>query len=265
MQEMTFWDHLEVFRGVIFRCLGAITVLSMGFFFAMPWLFDAVIMAPCFGNFPIYKTFCVVSQYFTEASSFCDESFKIQVINIRLTSQFLIHIQSSFIFAFIIGFPYILFEIWKFVKPALYEQEKKSFKFAFSLATVLFYAGISIGYFLVFPLTLRFLAEYQISSLVVNQLSLDSYIDTFVSMNLIMGIVFEMPMLALILSKLGLIKRSFFKKWRRHAIVVLLIVAAVITPTGDPFTLTIVALPLYLLYEISGLIVKDDTKSKIPD
>lgn len=263
MQEMTFWDHLEDFRKVIFHCLGAILILSTGFFIAMPWLFDAVVMAPCFGDFPVYKLFCTVSQYFADSSSFCNENFKIQVINIKLTSQFLIHIQTSFTFAFIVGFPYFLFEIWKFIQPALYDQEKKSFRFAFTFASVLFYAGLAVGYFLVFPITLRFLSEYQISKLIVNQLSLDSYISTFVSMNLIMGIVFELPMLALILSKLGLVNRSFFRKWRRHAIVVLLILAAVITPTGDPFTLTIVALPLYILYEISGLIVRDDTK--IPD
>jgi len=263
MQEMTFWDHLDDLRKVIFRCLGAILVLSTGFFIAMPWLFDAVVMAPCFGDFPVYRVFCTISEYFTESSSFCDDSFQIQIVNIRLTSQFLIHIRTAFSFAFILSFPYILFEIWKFIQPALYEKEQKSFKFAFSLATVLFYTGLSIGYFLVFPLTLRFLSEYKISEMVVNQLSLDSYMGTFESMNLIMGIVFEMPMLALILSKLGLINRSFFQKWRKHAIVVLLIIAAVITPTGDPFTLMIVALPLYVLYEISALIVKKDTK--IPD
>lgn len=265
MQEMTFWDHLDELRKVLFHILGALLVFSTVFFVAMPWLFDAVVMAPCFGNFPVYKLFCVVSQYFTDSSSFCNEDFRLQVINIRLSSQFFIHLQISFLFALIVGFPVLLFEIWKFIQPALYSQEKKSFQFAFSLASILFYAGLAVGYFLVFPLTLRFLAEYKISALVVNQLSLDSYISTFVSMILIMGVIFEMPMLALILSKLGLVKRSFFKKWRRHAIVVLLILAAVITPTGDPFTLTIVALPLYLLYEISGLIVKDDRKQKIPD
>ncbi|HEY5499196.1 MAG TPA: twin-arginine translocase subunit TatC [Bacteroidales bacterium] len=263
MQEMTFWDHLEEFRWTIFRCFIAVTILCVGFFLAMPWMFDAVVMAPCYGTFPVYKLFGTVSSYFTETSTFNDENFTIKIINIKLTSQFLIHIQTSFTFAFVVGFPYILFEIWKFIQPALYDKEKKSFSFAFSFASILFYSGLAVGYFLVFPITLRFLAEYSISSLIVNQLSLDSYISTFVSMILIMGIVFELPMLALVLSKLGLIKRSFFKKFRRHAIVVLLIVAAVITPTGDPFTLMIVALPLYILYEISGIIVKDD--KKIPD
>ena len=263
MQEMTFWDHLEEFRWTIFRCFGAVLILSTGFFIAMPYIFDTVVMGPCFGDFPVYKLFCTITQYFSDSSSFCDENFNINVINIQLTSQFLIHIETSFTFAFIIGFPYILFEIWKFIAPALYEKEKKGFSFAFSFASILFYAGLAVGYFLVFPITLRFLNDYQISKLVVNQLSLDSYISIFVTMNLIMGIVFELPMLALVLSKLGLVNRSFFKKWRRHAIVILIIVAAVITPTGDPFTLTIVALPLFILYEISALIVKNDRK--IPD
>ena len=260
MQEMTFWDHLDELRTTIFRCLGVVSVLSIAFFIAMPSLFDSFVMAPCSGDFPVYKLFCKVAHLFGTTTSFCDGNFQIHIINIRLTSQFLIHLNTSFIFAIIIGCPYILFEIWRFIKPALYEQEKRSFSFAFTLASILFYAGLALGYFLVFPLTLCFLYGYKISNLVVNELSLDSYISTFESMNLIMGIVFELPMLALILSKLGLIKRSFFKKWRRHAIVVLLILAAVITPTGDPFTLTIVALPLYILYEISGLIVKDDKK-----
>jgi sec-independent protein translocase protein TatC len=156
-----------------------------------------------------------------------------------------------------------LFEIWRFISPALYEKEKNSISYSFILGAVLFYAGILISYFLIFPMTLRFLSGYQISEHVVNQLSFDSYISTFVSMNLVMGIIFEMPMLALVLSKLGLINRSFFRKWRRHAIVILVFVAAVITPTGDPFTLTLVALPLHLLYELSALIVRNDKKEEI--
>jgi len=260
MQEMTFWDHLEELRMGIFRCMGVMLVLGIGFFIAMPWLFDAVIMAPTRGDFPVYRIFGLIADRFTDGTSFSDEHYQTPIINIKLMSQFLIHIQASFIFAFIIGFPYILFEIWRFVQPALYDLEKKSFRFAFSFASILFYIGLSIGYFLVFPITLRFLSDYKISNTIVNQISLDSYISTFMSLNMIMGIVFELPMLALALSKLGLIRRSFFKKWRKHAIVVLLVVAAIITPTGDPFTLSIVALPLYFLYEISGLIVKDDTK-----
>lgn len=261
MQEMTFWDHLDELRKTIFHCLGVVTFFSIAFYIAMPWLFDSFVMAPCSGKFPVYKIFCHISNLFGINTSFCDENYHISIINIRLASQFLVELNTSFIFGFIVGCPFILFEIWKFIKPALYEQERKGFSFAFSFASILFYAGLAVGYFLVFPITLRFLYDYKVSNLVVNQLSLDSYMSTFESMNLIMGIVFELPMLALLLSKIGLLHRSFFKKWRRQAIVALLILAAVITPTGDPFTLTIVALPLYILYEISGLIVKDDTKN----
>lgn len=258
MEEMTFWDHLDELRRVIFRCLGAMVLVTVGLFLVMPNFFDSVILAPCFGNFPIYDFFCTLSHYLNLPTSFCDKSFEINIINIQLTSQFLIHIRSSFLVSTIVIFPYILFEIWRFVSPALYEKEKKSISFSFVLGALLFYTGILISYFIIFPMTLRFLTGYQISEHVVNQLSLDSYVSTFVSMNMVMGLIFEMPMLALVLSKLGLVKRSFFKKWRRHAILILVFVAAVITPTGDPFTLTLVALPLYLLYELSALIVKND-------
>lgn len=201
MQKMTFWDHFEDLRWIIFHCIGVVLILSIGFFIAMPWIFDAVVMAPCYGKFPVYKLFCIVSRYLTDSSSFCNENFRINIINIKLTSQFFIHMRTSFIFAFIISFPYIIFEIWRFIQPALYDKEKYSFRIAFTLSSVLFYSGLAVGYFWVFPLTLRFLAGYKISDLIVNQLSLDSYISTFVSMNLIMGIVFELPMLALIVKK----------------------------------------------------------------
>ena len=256
MQDLTFWDHLEALRYMLFRSLGAMFLASIAFFVFMPQIFDSVVMAPCFGDFPIYRFFCDISKIFTSDSSFCDESFKLQIINLRLASQFFIHMQMSFLFGLVISFPYLLFEIWKFIAPALYDKEKNGFRLAFSLSSFLFFAGICLSYFLVFPITLRFLAGYQLTSLVSNQLSLDSYISSFVSLNLIMGLVFELPMLAMILSKLGIVKRRFFRKYRKHAIIVLLIVAAVITPTGDPFTLMIVALPLYILYEISALLVK---------
>lgn len=256
MQELTFWDHLEDLRHMLFRVLAAMLLTSIAFFLFMPQLFDSVVMAPCFGDFPIYRLFCDITKHFTNETSFCDESFQVQIINIRLAAQFMIHMQMSFLFGLLVSFPYLLFEVWRFVAPALYDKEKNSFRTAFSISSLLFYAGVSLSYFLVFPITLRFLAGYQLTSLVSNQLSLDSYISTFITLNLLMGLVFELPMLALILSKLGVVKRSFFRKYRKHAVVVLLIVAAVITPTGDPFTLMIVALPLYLLYEFSALLVR---------
>lgn len=258
MEEMTFWDHLDELRKVIFRVLAVAVLASVGLFIVMPTFFDTVILAPCYGDFPIYSLFCYVGNLIGMSTDFCNPDFKISLINIQLTSQFLIHIRSSFMIATLVVFPYILFEIWNFVRPALYDKEKKSISIAFLLGAMLFYTGMAVSYFIIFPMTLRFLAGYQLSDHIVNQLSLDSYISTFVSMNLAMGIIFEMPMLALLLSKLGLITRSFFKKWRKHAIVILVFIAAVITPTGDPFTLTLVALPLYMLWELSGMIVRKE-------
>ena len=158
--------------------------------------------------------------------------------------------------AVVFAFPVLLYLLWTFVRPALYEKEVRGARIAFALGTVMFYLGVAVGYFLVFPITMRFLFTYQLSSTIHNQLSLDSYMDNFLMLNLVMGLVFELPLLAWALSAIGILRRKFFSRYRRHAVVVLLVLAAVITPTGDPFTLMIVFLPLYLLFEVSALIVK---------
>jgi sec-independent protein translocase protein TatC len=160
--------------------------------------------------------------------------------------------------ALLLTFPYLVFEVWKFVSPALYPNEKKSVRWVFSFGTVMFFIGCAVGYFLVFPLSLRFLVFYDISEVLDDQVSLESYIDSFLLLIFIMGVCFELPLLSWLLSQIGLLKRSFFKRFRRHAIVVLLIAAALITPSGDPFTLSIVFFPLYGLYELSAFFVKKD-------
>lgn len=154
-------------------------------------------------------------------------------------------------------FPYLLFEIWLFVAPALYDGEKKGVKVAFLGVAILFYIGCVVGYIVVFPITFRFLAGYQIGQDIVTQISLDSYMSTFISIIFIMGLVFEIPVLAWLLSSLGILHKSTLKEYRKHAVVALLVLAAIITPTGDPFTLAVVFLPIYLLYELSILIVKE--------
>ena len=156
------------------------------------------------------------------------------------------------------AFPYLVFEAWRFIAPALYENEKASVGTAFLFGTVMFYLGCAVGYCFVFPFTFRFLAEYQVSSEIVNQISLNSYMSTFMGMVFIMGLVFELPLLAWLMSKLGLINKAFLKKYRKVAVAVLLVLAAAITPTGDPFTLSIVFLPLYALYELSIRVVRDE-------
>ena len=151
---------------------------------------------------------------------------------------------------------YVIYQLWTFVSPGLYAGEKRHARGAFLAGNIMFFIGIGVGYFLVFPLTLRFLAEYQVSEMVPNQISLDSYMSNFLTLNFIMGLVFELPLLCWLLSNMGLITRRFFKTYRRHAIVILLILAAFITPSSDPFTLSVVFVPLYALYELSAWVVK---------
>ena len=173
----------------------------------------------------------------------------------------------SFWLAFLCAFPYIVYEVWKFVCPALYDNERKGVRFTFLFGTVMFYLGCLIGYSVVFPLTLRFLYTYEISSFVTNQLSLDSYMNNFLMLIFMMGIIFELPLVAMLMSKLGFLDRKFFSEYRRHAIVALMFVAAVITPSSDPFTLMAVFIPIYILWELSAFLVKpappeDDTEEE---
>lgn len=259
--EMTFWDHLEVLRWSLFRVLIVLLVVLVGCFIAMPHIFDAFVLGPTDGNFFIYRWFAKLGGGVSVKGvmpDFSNDSFHVEIININVATQFLTHITTSFWFSLVLIFPYLIFEIWKFISPALFPHEKSSVKKAFIFGGGLFYVGCAVGYILVFPLTFRFLTQYQIGETVMNQISLNSYMTNFLTLVFIMGLVFEMPMLAWILSSMNILHKSFLKNYRKMAVVVLLVLSALITPSGDPFTLTIVFLPLFLLYELSILVVKDD-------
>lgn len=254
---MTFWDHLDELRGVLIRSLIFIIIMMILFFVFMPYIFDNVILAPCRSDFYLYSLLCKANQYVGGVlPDFCGDNFKVHLINIKLASQFMTHMTTSFSLGLLFSFPFVLYQFWGFVSPALYPHEKRSIAFAFVLGNILFVLGVLVGYSVVFPMTLRFLVQYQLSALIENQLSLDSYMSNFLSLIFVIGIFFEMPLLSLILSKLGFLKRSFFNEYRRHAIVVTLIIAALITPSGDPFTLGVVFVPLYMLWELSALFVR---------
>lgn len=254
---MTFWEHLDELRKVLFRCAVFIAAFMVAIFMAKDIVFDRIILAPIDSDFPLYKLFdsALVKFGFPPL-----EPFKIDLINIELSAQFFIHISTSFYLALVVSMPFIIYQIWLFIKPALYDNEKKAAVGAFTFAGILFFLGVLVGYYLIFPLTLRFLGTYQVSADVANQISLQSYISMFTWLILVMGIVFEMPSLAAILSKLGILSKGFLKSYRKHAFVVLLVVAAFITPSGDPFTLMAVGLPLYALYELSILVCRDFDK-----
>ena len=228
----------------------------------MPYIFDNIIMAPTSSDFFLYKYLCKLSSVTSLVPDFCGDNFEVHILNIRLAAQFMRHMSASFWFALIFTCPYLLFEAWRFIMPALYENEKKNIRGVFIFGAVMFIIGCIVGYSIVFPITLRFLAAYELSLTIVNQISLDSYMDNFVMLVFVMGLIFELPLISWLLSKLGFLKRSFFGKYRRFAIVILLILAAIITPSGDPFTLMVVFLPLYLLYEASAFFVRKDVKEE---
>ena len=267
-EEMSFWDHLEELRWTLFRSIFALFIFAIGSFAFMRGsngLFDRVVLAPCNSDFIFYRWLCNLNQWLVDVSpwfdvlpDFCNDDFHVDIINIKMASQFFTHMSTSFWLALVLTFPYLMWEIWKFIRPALYENEKKNVRWVFLLGTIMFFIGCAIGYFMVFPMTLRFLTTYQLSTSIVEQVSLDSYMDNFLMLIFIMGIVFEMPLLSWLLSQIGILRRSFFQKYRRYAIVGLLVAAAFITPSSDPFTLGIVFFPLYGLYELSAFFVKKD-------
>jgi len=241
--EMTFWGHLEELRGSLFRMLAVFGVAVVGLFFLKDFLFDDVILAPSKSDFFLYRLL--------------GADFSLTLVNIEVAAQFMIHMKITFICALIVTFPYLVYEVWRFVAPALYEKEKKAVRGAFLFASILFYVGVLVGYTIVFPLMLNFFSGYQVSPDIPNTFSLSSYISMFTSMVMIFGIVFEFPTVALALSSLGLLTKDTLKSFRRHAVCAVLIVAAVITPSGDPFSLMVVSVPLYMLYEFSILICRN--------
>ena len=251
-QGMTFWDHIEVLRWAIFRIACVMAVILVFTFSLMPYIFDQFILAPTNTTFFVYRW---VTEVTNGAITF-DPNFHVEIININVASQFMTHIETSIYLAGILAFPYIVYEVWRFIRPALFPDEIRHLRPAFIGGTLMFYIGCALGYLLIFPFTFRFLMEYELSASITNQINLSSYIGNFSMLIIIMGIVFEMPLLAWLLSALGILHKSMLRGYRRHAIVALLVLAAFITPSGDPFTLMLVFTPLYMLYELSIVVVK---------
>lgn len=235
-QEMTFWDHLDVLRGTIFRSAFGVLVGSIIVFCFKDFFFNQIIFAPTKGEFLPYRLMGV--------------DFTMELINIDISAQFFVHLKLSLALGFIFSFPYICYQVWKFIAPALYPNEKKAVSKAFAFSSFFFYFGIAVGYMMVLPITLNFFLSYSISDMIHNTISLNSYISMFVSMVLLFGIVSEFPVLIAVLSHMGLLTKTTLRKYRKHAIVAIFILAAIITP-ADPFSMFVAAAPLYLLYECS--------------
>lgn len=242
MADMTFWDHLDELRTSLLRIMGAVVLFGIIAFCLKDELF-AIVLAPHSGNFITYRLLGV-------------DNFSIHLMNTGLTEQFMIHMRTAIYAGLLVASPYILYELFRFVSPGLYDNERRYAVWIVGAAYLMFLIGTLVNYLVIFPFTVRFLGTYQVSPDVANMLTLQSYIDTLLGMSLVMGVVFELPVVCALMGRLGLLTDTLMSNYRRHAIVAILIVAAIITPTTDVFTLFVVALPIYLLYEVSIWIVR---------
>ncbi len=251
---MSFSDHLEELRGHIIRSLIAVVVLAIVAFLNRHLVFDTVILAPSTSHFITYTLLCRLGD-FLHAPSLCIHGVNLKIININLSGQFLTHMYISAVVGVILAFPYVLWEIWRFVQPAMYAKERRYSRGGLFFSTFLFLTGVVFSYFMIVPIMVNFLGSYSVSSDVVNQITLSSYIGTMTSMLFAVGIVFELPILVYFLTRIGVITPDFLKKNRKYMVVVLLTVAAIITPP-DVFSQMLVFIPLEILYEVSILVSK---------
>ena len=247
---MSFLDHLEVLRWHLVRIAIALILFSILAFLFKSFVFDTIVLAPVFDSFLTYQLFCKLSYFLGLGDKICFESISFQLINITMAGQFTMHFIVSLVSGVILAFPYILFEVWRFIKPALAKNEKNYARGIVFWGSVLFITGVAFGYYLITPLSVQFLGGYRVSELVNNQISLRSYISTVTTITLACGLVFQLPIIVYFLSKLGLITPKLMKTYRRHAIVAVLLLSAIITPP-DISSQILVAIPLLFLYEIS--------------
>lgn len=253
-EKMIFWEHVEVFRKVVFRCLAIWLLCAIAAFVFKDEVFS-ILFAPSKSDFILYDILCLIlSKINVEA--LCPGSFEINFINTQLASQFMTHLSVSMWLGVVAAMPYLIYQLYGFVSPALYDNERRYSYYLIFCSVILFACGVLLNYFVIFPFSFRFLSTYQVSSEVVNQIALSSYISTFFMLFLMIGIIFEIPIMAYFIAKLDLISAEIMRKYRKHAFVVICIIAAIIIPTADIFTLMLVALPIALLYELSIAIVR---------
>lgn len=248
---MSFLGHLEALRWHLFRSVLVVMTMAIVLFFFKEFLFDGVLLAPKNPNFLTYRVLCSASHRFGLGDDLCVNVIPFSLISTDISAQFTTHMWVAFIAGVVVSFPYVIWELWRFIKPALTAKEASYARGIVFYTSFLFLTGILFGYYVITPMTVNFLGSYQVSAQVSNTITLDSFISTVTTMTLISGIVFELPIIVYFLTKIGLITAQFMRTYRRHAVVVILIVAAVITPTSDATTLIMVAMPLYVLYEIS--------------
>lgn len=249
--EMSFFDHLEELRWHLIRAAIAVVVLTTVCFIYYDFLFDTIIMGPKKADFWTYRVLCDIGTYFDKGTAFCIKVIPGKIINTEMAGQFTLQINSSLLAGVVLGFPYLLWEVWRFIKPALKDTERKSANGFVFFATALFITGILFGYYIIAPLSINFLSNYTVSDIIENTITIDSYLSLVATLTLGSGVVFELPIVIYILSRLGFMTPKFMREKRRYAVILILVIAAIVTPTPDILTMLTVSFPLFLLYEIS--------------
>ncbi len=264
-KEMSFLDHLEIFRWHLIRAAISVLFFAIIAFIFKDIVFDIILLGPKDPSFPTYKALCAVSQYLGLKDALCLTESPFSLMNISMSGQFSTHITASIFAGFIVAFPYVFWELWRFISPALYTNETTMVRGIVFFSSVLFLFGVFFGYYVIAPLSVNFLGSYQVSSTVANQISLTSFIATVITVSFANGIIFELPILVYFLTKIGLLTPGFMRVYRKHAMVVVLILSAIITPP-DITSQILVSLPLIILYEmsikISARVIKNQEKYK---
>ena len=255
LNEMSFLDHLEELRWLLVRSTIAILILATVTFFVSDYIFDVIIFGPTHPEFITYRFFCDLSHTLGFADSICVTEMPFIIQNTDMEGQVNVLVWTCILAGFILGFPYILYELWKFISPALYEKERKHAKLFIFVSSLLFFLGVLFGYFVVVPMSVNFFATFKVSDVVKNQFSIDSYIGMVKTSVVASGLFFELPIIIYFLTKLGLVTPEFLRKYWKYAVIIILIVAAIVTPP-DVVSQTIVAIPMLLIYEVSILISK---------
>ena len=250
--EMSFLDHLEELRWHIIRSLIAIMIFAILAFLSKSIVFGKIILGPSKSDFWTYKVLCEIGQWIN-INAFCIEKLPFIIQSRQMAGQFMMHISSSFVIGIICAFPYAFWEFWRFISPGLYPNERKAARGATFYVSILFFIGVFFGYFILTPISINFLANYQLDPSILNEFDIISYVGTITTLVLASGLLFQLPMIILFLTKAGIVNKEILRSYRKHAIVVILVFGAMLTPP-DPFSQIVMAIPLVGLYEISILI-----------
>ncbi|GHM99998.1 Sec-independent protein translocase protein TatC [Cytophagales bacterium WSM2-2] len=268
-KEMSFLDHLEELRWHVVRSVASIFIFTIVAFIFVPWIFDNIVFAPARVDFPTFKWMCQLGELVNQKESLCVQPFAFKVQSRNMTGQFMMSITASFVIGLIIAFPYVFWEIWRFVKPGLYKKEKSSSRGAVLAVSFLFLLGVAFGYYILAPMTIWFLATYSISSMIVNEFDITSYVSTITGMVLGCGLLFQFPVAIYFLTKVGLVTPEFMRKFRKHAAIGIMVLGAIITPSPDPFSMLVISIPIYLLFEISifisAMVIRKKKKEEAAD